>query len=49
MIKWLVANLKVSKKEATVIAAQMLKEKKITHCSSDMLPFTEACFYRFVQ
>lgn len=33
--------------DAKKLGNDLIKAKLITHCSSDRLPFTKACFYRF--
>jgi len=47
-VKWVEVNFKFDKKIAREIGSKLLKEKLFQHCSSDLLPFTEICFYRFL-
>jgi len=43
---WLEKEEKLSKQDAKKIGNFFLKKKLIVHVSSNLLPFTEACFYR---
>jgi len=45
-VDWLMQREKLSKKEAKRIGNIFLKRKLIYHVSSDLLPFTDVCFYR---
>jgi len=47
MVKWFMLTEDMTRKDAFATGAAFLKHKKISHCSSDILPFTAACFYRF--
>jgi len=39
----------LSRKEAKQVANIFLKMKLVSHLSTDLLPFTESCFYRLAQ
>jgi len=43
---WMNNSLGLDSKESKKICNDLLKAKLISHCSSDLLPFTEVCFYR---
>jgi len=46
--EWLLANLSnVTSKEAYSVAQKLFKKGYINHVSSNLIPFTRACFYRF--
>lgn len=47
LIKWIMEKLEVDKKQASSIASQLLESKLIIHCGTNLLGFTEPCFYRF--
>jgi hypothetical protein len=45
--QWLIENVKgLNPKEAHALCQQLLKLKYINHVSTNLLPFTRACFYR---
>jgi len=48
--RWLKLNgFAKDQKTAEKIGSQLLSMKIISHCSSDKLPFTKACYYTFVE
>jgi len=47
-VEWLMSNLDITRKEAHKIGKKLIKRKLITHMSSNLIPFTEACFYQFL-
>jgi len=46
--QWLIENVKgLTSKEAFALGNQLIKTKYMYHVSTNLLPFTRACFYRF--
>jgi len=49
LVEWLRENLRVSDSQAKELGQHLLQDQFISHCSTDLLPFTTVCFYRFVK
>eukprot|EP01130_Rhizamoeba_saxonica_P010693 TRINITY_DN4407_c0_g1_i2.p1 TRINITY_DN4407_c0_g1~~TRINITY_DN4407_c0_g1_i2.p1 ORF type:complete len:443 (+),score=104.93 TRINITY_DN4407_c0_g1_i2:96-1424(+) len=46
-ISWMVNKYKIPKSKALAVGQTLLDFGLVSHCSSDKLPFTAACWYRF--